>query len=68
MAADSSILAWRSQWTGEPGRLLSVGSYRARQDWRTLAQHSTCYTFPHCLVPAKVPLCPHLHRAEDKGT
>ena len=27
MATHSSILAWRSPWTGEPGGLLSTGSY-----------------------------------------
>ena len=26
MATDSSILAWRTPWTEEPGRLQSVGS------------------------------------------
>ena len=26
MATDSSILAWRTPWTDEPGRLQSVGS------------------------------------------
>ena len=28
MATHSSILAWRIPWTGEPGRLQSVGSQR----------------------------------------
>ena len=28
MATDSSVLAWRIPGTGEPGGLLSVGSYR----------------------------------------
>ena len=26
MATHSNILAWRTPWTGEPGRLLSLGS------------------------------------------
>ena len=26
MAAHSSVLAWRSPWTEEPGRLQSIGS------------------------------------------
>ena len=26
MATHSSILAWKIPWTGEPGRLLSLGS------------------------------------------
>ena len=28
MATHSSILAWRIPWTGEPGRLQSMGSQR----------------------------------------
>ena len=28
MATHSSILAWRTPWTGEPGRLQSMGSER----------------------------------------
>ena len=32
MATHSSTLAWRIQWTGEPDRLQSVGSQRARHD------------------------------------
>ena len=28
MATHSSILAWRIQWTGEPGMLQSMGSQR----------------------------------------
>ena len=34
MATHSSILAWRIPWTGEPGRLQSVGSQRVGHDWR----------------------------------
>ena len=32
MAAHSSTLAWKIPWTEEPGRLLSMGSQRFRQD------------------------------------
>ena len=35
MATHSSILAWRSPWTGEPGRLQSMGSQRVRHDCTT---------------------------------
>ena len=35
MAAHLSILAWRIPWTGEPGRLQSMGSQRVKHDWRT---------------------------------
>ena len=32
MATNSSILAWRIQWTEQPGRLLSTGSWRLGHD------------------------------------
>ena len=32
MATHSSILAWRIQWTEEPGRLQSMGSLRVGHD------------------------------------
>jgi len=32
MSACSSILAWRFQWTEEPGRLQSMGSHRVGHD------------------------------------
>ena len=35
MATHSSILAWRIPWTGEPGRLPSVGLQRVRYDGAT---------------------------------
>ena len=35
MAIHSSILGWKIPWTREPGRLQSLGSQRARQDWVT---------------------------------
>ena len=35
MAPHSSTLAWKIPWTGEPGRLQSMGSKRARHDWAT---------------------------------
>ena len=33
-----SVLAWRTPWTGEPGRLQSIGSGRFTRDWA--AKHS----------------------------
>ena len=35
MATHSSILAWRSPWMEEPGRLQSTGSQRVGHDWAT---------------------------------
>ena len=33
MSTYSSILAWKIQWTEEPGELQSKGSQRLRHDW-----------------------------------
>ena len=35
MSTHSSILAWRSPWTEEPGGLQSMGLQRVRHDWAT---------------------------------
>ena len=35
MATHSSILAWKTPWTEEPGRLQSMGSWRVGHDWVT---------------------------------
>ena len=35
MATHSSILVWQIPWTGESGRLPSMGSQRVRRDWVT---------------------------------
>ena len=37
MATPSSILAWRTPWTEEPGWLQFIGSQRVRHDWSNLA-------------------------------
>ena len=37
MATHSSILAWRTPWAEEPGRLQSMGSQRVRHNWESLA-------------------------------
>ena len=35
MATHPSVLAWETPWTGEPGRLQSMGSQRVGHDWGT---------------------------------
>ena len=35
LTTHSSIPAWEIRWTGEPGRLESMGSQRARHSWAT---------------------------------
>ena len=37
MATHSSVLAWRTPGTGDPGGLLSMGSHRVGQDCSDLA-------------------------------
>ena len=37
MAIHSSTIAWKIQWTEEPGRLQSMGSHRVGHDWSDLA-------------------------------
>ena len=48
MATHSSILAWKSSWTEEPGRLQSMGLQRVGHDWATSLSlrfsYLTCYT------------------------
>ena len=44
MAPHSSTLAWKIPWTGEPGRLRSMGSLRVRHDRVT---SFSLFTFMH---------------------
>ena len=37
MATHSSVLTWRIPGTGEPGKMLSMGSHRVGHDWSDLA-------------------------------
>ena len=43
MASHSSVLAWKTAWTEEPGRLQPMGFYRVRHDLAT--KHAFLY-FP----------------------
>ena len=40
MATHSSILAWRTPWTEQPGGLLSIGWQRVRHDWKKFIHHN----------------------------
>ena len=53
----SSILAWKSPWTEEPGLLQSVGSQRIRHDWVTDTHILAWWDVPHSSLSA--PLHPH---------
>ena len=43
MATPSSILAWEIPWTGQPGRLQSMGSQRVGRDWSISHACTTIY-------------------------
>ena len=43
MATHSSILAWRTPWTEEPGRLQSVGLQKVGPDWVTRTIYINTY-------------------------
>ena len=48
MATHSSVLAWRTPGTGEPGGLPSMGSHSVGHDWRDLvAAAAASYTDTH---------------------
>ena len=54
MATHSSVLAWRSSGTEEPGGLPSMGSHRVRHDWSDFAAAAvTMYIahFAYLLIP-----------------
>ena len=40
MATHSSILAWRTPWTEEPGQLQSIRSQRVRDNWVSMHTHT----------------------------
>ena len=58
MATHSSILAWKIQWTGEPGGLQSLGLQRVRHG---LATEHACMHLDGSLGTAGTP-CLHLTR------
>ena len=48
LTTHSSTLAWEIRWTGEPGRLESVGSQRVRHSWVTNTHaHTHAHTHTH---------------------
>ena len=66
METHSNIPAWRIPWTGEPGRLQSIGWQRVRHSWSGLAhaQHTlaggptratfSIFSLSHTWVPGTV--------------
>ena len=50
MAAHSSILAWRTPWTEEPGGLQSMGSQRVGRDWARTSLNLLSLAFMLCFL------------------
>ena len=50
MATHSSILAWKTPWIKEPGRLQSIESQRVRHDWSDLASMHIWCTLIYCVL------------------
>ena len=48
MATHSSLLAWRSPWREEPGRLQSMELQRFGHDWVMEHAHMGCLKFNTC--------------------
>ena len=65
MTPHSSIPAWKSPWTEEPGRLQSMGSQRVRQDLVAKQQHLPLQSLAFIIQPLQTFLqcwgSPHIH-------
>ena len=51
VATHSSVLAWRTPGTGEPGGLPSMGSHRVGHDWCDLAAAAAVSHAEYCAKP-----------------
>ena len=61
MTTHSSILAWKSPWTEEPGRLQSMGSQS--QKWLSTARH----TYTHIHIHICIYICMHIFPKRRKA-
>ena len=64
MAPHSSALAWKIQWTEEPGGLQSMGSLRVGHDWAT---SFSLFTFMHWKGNGNPLQCSCLENPRDGG-
>ena len=64
MAPHSSPLAWKIPWTGEPGRLQSMGLRTVRHDWATSL---SLFTFMHWRGNGNPLQCSCLENPRDRG-
>ena len=58
MTTCSSILAWRTSWTEEPGRLQSMGSQRIGHGWATEQQQQSILMLIYGLIYVRSGECP----------
>ena len=65
MATNSSVLALRIPWRGEPGGLPSMGSHRVGHDWSNLAAAAAAF-FLFTLFKSKIFTKVPLHRNDQK--
>ena len=57
-ATHFSILAWKTPWTEEPGRLWSIGLQRAEYYWSNLAHSNVCtHTHTHICIYIHTHIC-----------
>ena len=66
-ATHSSILAWETPWTEEPGDLQSMGLQRVRHSWATEHTHTTQRTLFNCDASAELQDACLLARARRKA-
>ena len=60
--AHSSLLAWRTPWTEEPGGQQSMGSQRVGHDWVTEHTYACAHTYTHThTINIAKPVLLHLH-------
>ena len=60
LATHSSIFAWETPWTEQPGRLQSIRLQRVRHDWSNLAH---TYTHIHTLTEGSTLMTSTSHRS-----
>ena len=64
-ASHSSILAWKTPWTKEPGELQSIGLQRVGHDWSNLAH--ACIYVCECVCVQLLQLCLNLCDPMDRS-
>ena len=66
MSTHSSILAWRTPWTEEPGRLQSTRSRKVRHDWSDLVHCKVLVNVISKISPKFYIYCPNIFKKRGK--